>query len=106
MSTIVLTEADNGRSIELSVGDVLQIRLFENPTTGYRWRIERIEHSILTERDVTSEKSDAPVPGAGRYIIFVLNAEHVGATQLHFKRWQQWEGDVDQRFNITISVHG
>jgi inhibitor of cysteine peptidase len=106
MSTIVLTEADNGRSIALSVGDALEIRLFENPTTGYRWEIERIDRSILTERDMTSEKSVAPVPGAGRYIVFVFNAEHAGATQLQFKRWQQWEGDVDQRFNTTISVRG
>jgi inhibitor of cysteine peptidase len=106
MSTVVLTEVDNGGSVALSVGDLLQIRLFENPTTGYRWEIEAVNQSILAERGVTSEGAVNPAPGAGRYISFLFGAEQAGATQLHLRCWQRWEGNVDQRFSTTILVRG
>lgn len=35
-STRPLTEADNGRSMELQVGDELEVTLPGNPTTGFQ----------------------------------------------------------------------
>ncbi len=39
MTTILLTEADSGRSIAARVGDEIVVELPENPTTGYRWEV-------------------------------------------------------------------
>jgi inhibitor of cysteine peptidase len=33
---MILSEQDCGRTFEVSMGDVITVRLKENPTTGYR----------------------------------------------------------------------
>ena len=37
MVDLVLTEADAGRTVEVAPGTAIELRLPENPTTGYRW---------------------------------------------------------------------
>ena len=37
MVRLILTEADAGRPVEVAPGAGVQLRLPENPTTGYRW---------------------------------------------------------------------
>jgi inhibitor of cysteine peptidase len=37
MVDLVLTEADAGRTVEVAPRTAVQLRLPENPTTGYRW---------------------------------------------------------------------
>ncbi len=39
---MILTLIDNGRSVTIGIGDVLSLRLSENPTTGYRWKLESL----------------------------------------------------------------
>ena len=36
-----IAEALMGQTVQVSVGQVAELRLKENPTTGYRYRIER-----------------------------------------------------------------
>ena len=36
----VFTEDNNGSSVELATGDTFQVKLNENPTTGYQWALE------------------------------------------------------------------
>ena len=35
-----IDESQNGREIELVTGETIEIRLSENPTTGYRWELK------------------------------------------------------------------
>src|SRR6266508_2690184 len=46
-STKQLTEADTGRSIELHIGDELEVTLPSNPTTGFQWEVSAVDTSIL-----------------------------------------------------------
>jgi predicted secreted protein len=39
MADIVLTQANNGTTVSANAGDVIVVRLTENPTTGYRWEV-------------------------------------------------------------------
>ena len=34
---MIVDQAQSGRTLDLPVGQVLELRLAENPTTGYRW---------------------------------------------------------------------
>jgi hypothetical protein len=36
-ATRVVTDADKGGTVEIKMGDVLEVRLNSNPTTGYEW---------------------------------------------------------------------
>jgi inhibitor of cysteine peptidase len=47
-----LTEEDSGKPIEVSVGTRVNIRLQENPTTGYRWSLRDFNgKSLALESD-------------------------------------------------------
>src|SRR5260370_34132850 len=42
-----LAEADNGRTVDLRVGETFRVRLPENATTGYRWTIDRLDDEVV-----------------------------------------------------------
>jgi len=47
VATITLTRADSGTIIEVRTGDTIIVRLDENPTTGYRWAVEKHEEEVI-----------------------------------------------------------
>src|SRR5262245_21975440 len=40
VGSMVLSEQDFGRTVNVRMGEVVTVRLQENPTTGYRWAVE------------------------------------------------------------------
>src|SRR5690349_307163 len=46
-STRQITEADAGSLVEMHVGDVLELTLPANPTTGYQWEVKDLDSAIL-----------------------------------------------------------
>jgi inhibitor of cysteine peptidase len=36
---IIVDQAYSGKTLDLPIGEVMEVRLAENPTTGYRWSI-------------------------------------------------------------------
>jgi inhibitor of cysteine peptidase len=62
---LILEEPDNGSDIFLAQGEVLQVRLPSNPSTGYTWMIAGNAPSVL--RPAGEAKFDPPakpLPGA------------------------------------------
>ena len=107
MSTVTLSNADHGRSIPVQTGDETVVRLPENPTTGYRWFVERIDGPITLESD--SYTASPPVAiGSGGMRELRFRATAPGAARLELKHWQEWEGDssVTERFAVDIDVTG
>ena len=39
----ILREQDAGTTVDVSIGDVAEVRLAENPTTGYRWAMKPLD---------------------------------------------------------------
>ena len=64
MAVVSLTEADNGQSVQVRQGDAIIVRLPENPTTGYRWHIDRAS-GLAEEMSRHTTGSDQPVPTRG-----------------------------------------
>src|ERR1700758_5378544 len=82
----VLTAADNGRTVELPVGDEVALRLPENATTGYRWAIDSADANLVDIKEgqyvSTSEKM-----GGGGEAQWLIKAKAPGATSIKLKRW-------------------
>jgi predicted secreted protein len=101
----VLTAADNGRTVELPVGDEVALRLPENATTGYRWAIDSADANLVDIKEgqyvLTSEKM-----GGGGEAQWLIKAKAPGATSIKLKRWRQWEGEssVVERYEITLRI--
>ena len=101
----VLTAADNGRTVELPVGDEVALHLPENATTGYRWAIDSADANLVDIKEgqyvSTSEKM-----GGGGEAQWLIKAKAPGAASIKLKRWRQWEGEssVVQRYEITLRI--
>lgn len=109
MAAVELTEANNGESIEVHPGDEIILHLPENPTTGYRWHIDRADGMV----EVTARLPvDSPPPdpgvvfGRGGVREFRWRAQAPGFGRLELKHWRQWEGEasVTKRFAAEVKV--
>jgi inhibitor of cysteine peptidase len=101
----ILTSADNGRTIELHVGDEAALRLPENPSTGYRWAVDVADPNLvrIEERGYLATSERIGAAGEAQWLI---KAKAPGATTIKLKRWRQWEGErsVVERFEIKLRV--
>jgi inhibitor of cysteine peptidase len=110
MPAVPLTEANNGESIEVRQGDEITLRLPENPTTGYRWHIDRADGIVeqeVAQQQVDSHASDLNTPfGRGGIREFRFRAQVPGSGRLELKHWREWEGEgsVTKRFTADIKV--
>lgn len=108
MPQLTLTLEDTGKSLQLARGQDLVIRLPENPTTGYLWKVEAFDDQILAFQ---GRQAAAPGPGigSGREVIFAFKALKPGLSRIRLKRSREWvtdESGVDQRFEVSVNVLG
>lgn len=98
-----LTEADNDRTLDLRVGDTVEITLAENATTGYRWAIERIDSGIVEDGQATPNYPSGQV-GSGGEVKFSFRRTSAGSGDVVLKYWRHFEGDasVTRRFRVRL----
>ena len=105
-ATRVITDADKGATVHLKVGDVLEVRLRANPSTGYMWYLHKDSTKLLK---LTGQSQTEPTePGVGRPVfqIFKFDARSVGdgVLLLHYVRsWEPPSAD-EQRFDLNVSI--
>ncbi len=106
MSVITLTQADRGKSITLQQGQTLVVQLSENPTTGFRWAIDRNDDAILALHDSDYVMATGSGIGGGGQRTFTFTAQQPGSVHLQLKLWREWEGDtsVIERFDAAVEV--
>ena len=99
----IVDDRQSGSRIELACGNVVLVRLKENPTTGYCWSLEDAGGLML--------EASAPVAGGGAVGAagvheFRLRAMQPGLGHVQLKHWRAWQGDssVIGRFDITVQI--
>ena len=104
---VTISKADNGKTFTLSPGDTLVIQLPENPTTGFRWKEESSDQSVLALQ--TSDFSAAPkaAVGGGGTRQLTLKGQKAGTAQVSLKLQRSWLGDSSTRddFEVTVVVN-
>jgi len=100
----VFTEDNNGSSVELVTGDTFQIKLNENPTTGYQWSLE-----TTGGLEIMSDNYLPPTTGlvgAGGIHEWDIKATAGGTQQVtgvYSRLWENLTGS-EQRFALTVEV--
>jgi inhibitor of cysteine peptidase len=105
-STKQLTEADTGRSLELYVGDKLEVILLGNPTTGFQWEISDIDPSILRTSGEPDFEPSGNAVGSGGKITMCFEAVRTGQMKLTLIYHRPFEKDVPpaQTFEVAVTV--
>lgn len=104
MSELNLTQADKGKSFEVHRDDVIVIRLKENPSTGYRWAVDKADDRILAfQSSEFSLPADTKIGGGGMRT-FAFKAKTADTVHIQLKHWREWEGNdsIIDRFDVTV----
>jgi len=108
MSTVTLGAVENGKVVEAVVGDVIVVRLTENPTTGYRWSPESVAGRLLETEDDTFVLDSGPQMGRGGTRQFRFRVKASGTTPINLKHWREWAGEdsVTERYTVQVQAVG
>ena len=104
-ATVVLTETDSGREVEVRRGDVLVVRLNAQLGTGYGWRVARNNARRLRPLGESLESSGGgDKVGGAETQVFRFKAVRRGAATLtlHYKR--PWEKAESKTFSVEVRV--
>src|SRR5437660_4307603 len=75
----------SGSELNLEIGESLELRLPENPTTGYRWQL-RSSGSPVLELMEDSPSPAGEAVGAGRVRRWVFRAAQAGLARLELEQ--------------------
>ena len=99
-----LTDADNGKQVAVKSGDVIDVTLESNPTTGFSWQLTEMDNAILKQvGEVEFESDGRNIPGAGGTETFRFEALSTGEVALTLWYMRPWES-VQPLEIFTIQV--
>ena len=106
MPEIVIVQADQGKTFEARKGDLIVIRIEENPTTGYRWEISVVDQQIVEILDSDYQIAHGGGIGGGGTRIFRFRAKSPGISQVQLRLRQSWEMPeaVLESFSVSIQI--
>lgn len=93
MVDLVLTEADAGRTVAVAPGVAVQLRLAENPTTGYRWTLTVTPAGCLQASADTFERPDTAAVGAGGVRVVDIKTSDAPSCELGLAYRRPWESE-------------
>ena len=105
--THVLGAKDNGAQVQLASGQVLEVTLESNPTTGYSWEVSEVDGAVLSQvgeaefRETPSEDEQMVGVGGTETLRFSSAA---GETTLTLVYHRPWEEDVEPLETFTVEV--
>jgi predicted secreted protein len=101
-NTRIFTETDNGMSIALTRGQVVKVRLNENPTTGYRW-----EPSVSSGIQISDDTYTPSTPGrmgSGGVRTWTLIISGTGEQHFTADYKRSWESGVADTYSLQFVV--
>lgn len=106
---ITVSKADHNTTRELEVGENFEIRLPENPTTGYTWAAVKIPEGLLRSESESfeAETADPRIVGRGGTKVMVFKALRAGSGELELRLRRPWEKEafIDS-FVLKITIKG
>jgi inhibitor of cysteine peptidase len=99
-----LREQDSGRSVEVQVGEKLEIILEGNPTTGYTWEQTTGDGAIVKLDGDPLYTSESNLVGAGGTYLFRFSAVAPGETSLTLIYHRSFESGVPPLKTFTVLV--
>lgn len=102
----ILTETNNGTTINFENGETFYLRLRENPSTGYSWQLN-LSHGLHILNDEYAQ-DQAPegytgVPGTHQWKIKAVTSGNQQITGIYKRPWENVTGKEDT-FKLKVEV--
>lgn len=106
MATVTLGSEQHGQSVPASVGDVVVVRLPENPTTGFRWQVDRLDEGTVEQVEDTYDGGPSAAVGGGgtRALAFRVKAPAPTVIELEYRRPWEDRGTGSDRWRVELVV--
>ena len=104
---VKVTEEDNGKTVDLDIGDRLEITLDSNPTTGYQWEPIGDTSSLLQQLGEPTYEPYGDGLGSGGKTILTFEAIGAGQTRLGLVYRQPFDEETPpiKTFELIIFVN-
>jgi inhibitor of cysteine peptidase len=104
---MVIDEQFDHKTVQVALGEVVELRLAENPTTGFHWRMTQDGRPVCDVKD-TAYNAAGTRPGAGGAHSWRLTAAQPGRSQVELVYQRAWDAAAaaGRRFSVTIDVAG
>ena len=104
MKEVILTEAHNGGRVSAAIGDILIVRLPENPTTGFRWTFQVTNNLTQTVDNFVTTAADI---GAGGQRCLQFSVQSIGVGRIEAVLRRDWETGIAPQsvFSVSIDIH-
>ena len=102
----IADEADNGQTVTMGVGDVLQVMLEENQSTGYVWSVVTNDEDVLRPSTEPAYEVESDAEGAGGEVTWVFDAIGPGTSVLRmvYAVAQETAVEPNATFELTVQV--
>jgi inhibitor of cysteine peptidase len=104
---IILTKENDGEEHRFRAGQMFQVILPENPTTGYRWTIAEPapSHITLIRQEYTVSHHDPLFVGGGGVRTMTFQAVSKGSTRLILLLRRSWEEEGKDMGSFHVSLY-
>jgi inhibitor of cysteine peptidase len=104
-STVKAGEKADGTTVAASVGDVVQLSLAENPTTGYAWKLELSDGLKQQKTDYVPDDKSGELAGSGGVRTWWIEVTAAGDHTVKGVYERSWEPNPeDQTYTLTIAA--
>jgi inhibitor of cysteine peptidase len=106
-----LTMEDNGKNIDLGIGETIKVELKDIGTTGYAWYTDGLYEpylKLISEevKDISPENREkGPVLGAPTMKIWTFKAIAPGDMSLRLLQYRAWEGKEKAINKFEVKLH-
>ena len=103
---MIAGEAENGQTVNLTVGASLDIVLAGNPTTGYQWELESGDTAVVQSLGEPDYSVDSQLMGAGGKYTFHFKAVAPGQATVKLIYHRVFDKAIPpiKTYTLTISV--
>lgn len=95
--TMQIMDADNGKTIKMAVPTSFNVALKGNATTGFQWKLDKIDGDAVQQKgktDYVPDKHKEGMTGSGGAFIFSFNVTKAAKTKIRLIYVRPWEKDT------------
>jgi inhibitor of cysteine peptidase len=102
---LTIDQSYDGRSVDLAVGQAIELRLPENPTTGFSWAVQTDGGPACSVAEGPPAPAGA-LPGQGREHAWEIRGVQAGTCRIGLAYRRPWETGAPpaQEFHVGIRV--
>ena len=104
IAEVIIGPEDNGKTVEVNIGDTLHVGLPSNPSTGYTWEVAEIDEKVLGQVGEVEFEPESDLLGAPGKQILYFKAVGMGQTPLKLIYRRPWEKGVEPAETFSIQV--